>query len=259
MAAQGSLGVSEQQYHEEYRAHTGAKNFESSNALPAEYKDLLVRMLSIQARIELEYMLVPERTLQRPLAKAPSPEDKAEYAAFWSEEVRHGSYWWRILEGLGVTIDQKFMSTPMPIYLFEMRDLSEDWVEYAFFSFFGDRQGAYMGFEWVGCTYSPLAKISERVWREEIGHAAFGYQLLRRICQTSEGRKAAAHHLPKWYAAGLDMFGSDSSKRQYDFIKWGLRKRSNKQMRDDFIVEIDELLNKVSLPIPDPTAGRKYL
>ena len=33
MAAQGSLGVSEQQYHEVYRTHTGAKNFESANAL----------------------------------------------------------------------------------------------------------------------------------------------------------------------------------------------------------------------------------
>jgi ring-1,2-phenylacetyl-CoA epoxidase subunit PaaA len=259
MGIQDSLGVSEQQYHNEYRAHTGAHNFDEPNNLPAEYRDLLVRMLSIQARIELEYMLVPERTLLRPMAKAPHPEDKVEYAAFWAEEVRHASYWWKILEGLGVKIDQQFMSTPLPIYLFEMRDLSEDWVEYAYFSFFGDRQGAYMGFEWVGCTYAPLAKISERVWREEIGHAAFGYTLLRRACQTPEGRKAAEHNLPKWYAAGLDMFGSDSSKRQYDYIKWGLRKRSNKQMRDAFIVEVNELLNKVGLPVPDAASGRKYL
>jgi 1,2-phenylacetyl-CoA epoxidase catalytic subunit len=55
------------------------------------------------------------------------------------------------------------------------------------------------------------------------------------------------------------MFGSDSSKRQYDYIKWGLRKRSNKQMRDDFTLEVNELLNKVGLPIPEATAGRKYL
>jgi len=148
---------------------------------------------------------------------------------------------------------------PMPIYLFEMRDQSEHWVEYAYFSFFGDRQGAYMGFEWVGCTYSPLAKISDRVWREEVGHAAFGYALLKRVLQTPEGREAAEHYLPKWYAAGLDMFGSDGSRRQYDYIKWGLRKRSNKQMRDEFIVEVNELLDKVGLPIPDASAGRKYL
>ncbi len=55
------------------------------------------------------------------------------------------------------------------------------------------------------------------------------------------------------------MFGSDSSRRQYDYIKWGLRKRSNKQMRDEFIIEVNDLLKKVGLPIPDPAAGRKYL
>jgi ring-1,2-phenylacetyl-CoA epoxidase subunit PaaA len=259
MALRGSSALNQQQYHPDYRAHTGAKNFDSAENLPAEYRDLVTRMLSIQARIELEYMLAPERTLLRPMGMAPRPEDRAEYAAFWSDEVRHGSYWWRILEGLGATIDDKFMSTPMPIYLFEMRDRSEHWVEYAYFSFFGDRQGAYMGFEWVGCTYSPLARISDRVWREEVGHAAFGNTLLKRICETPEGRKAAEHYLPRWYAAGLDMFGSDSSKRQYDYIKWGLRKRSNKQMRDEFILEVNDLLAKADLPVPDAEAGRKYL
>src|SRR5229473_6256564 len=104
MGIQDSLGVSEQHYHPEYRAHTGADNFDEPNNLPAEYRDLLVRMLSIQARIELEYMLFPDRTLLRPMGKAPHPEDKVEYAAFWAEEVRHASYWWKILEGLGVKI-----------------------------------------------------------------------------------------------------------------------------------------------------------
>jgi len=51
------------------------------------------------------------------------------------------------------------MASPMPIYIFEMRDQAEDWLEYGLFSFFADRQGAYMGYEWVGCSYEPLARI----------------------------------------------------------------------------------------------------
>ena len=244
-------GCKRAQYHNEYRALTGAANFETATSLPDEYRDLLVRMLSIQARIELEYMLVPQRTLLRPMDKAPSPEDRAEYAAFWAEEVRHGSYWWRILEGLGVTIDEKFMSTPMPIYLFEMRDLSEDWVEYAFFSFFGDRQGAYMGFEWVGCTYAPLAKISERVWREEIGHAAFGYTLLRRVCQSPKVAKLPSITFPSGMRPGW--ICSDRIAPSVSTITSSgvCASAHNKQMRDDFTVEVNELLNKVGLPIPD--------
>ncbi len=39
--------------------------FSSPDGLPADYKDLLIRMLSIQSRIESEYMLAPERTLHQ--------------------------------------------------------------------------------------------------------------------------------------------------------------------------------------------------
>ncbi len=153
--------------------------FSGPDGLPADYRDLLIRMLSIQSRIESEYMLAPERTLMKPLAMAPTAEDKAEYAAFWSDEVRHASYWMKLLEDLGVTVDSSFMASPMPIYIFEMRDQAEDWLEYGLFSFFADRQGAYMGYEWVGCSYEPLARIAERVHKEELGHAAFGYRLIR--------------------------------------------------------------------------------
>ncbi len=162
--------------------------FSSPDGLPADYKDLLIRMLSIQSRIESEYMLAPERTLIKPLALAPTAEDKAEYAAFWSDEVRHASYWMKLLEDLGVTVDAKFMASPMPIYIFEMRDQAEDWLEYGLFSFFADRQGAYMGYEWVGCSYEPLARIAERVHKEELGHAAFGYRLIRRYLQREGDR-----------------------------------------------------------------------
>jgi ring-1,2-phenylacetyl-CoA epoxidase subunit PaaA len=234
--------------------------FDGPDGLPPEYKELLVRMLSIQARIESEYMLAAERTLLKPLTMAPTPEDKAEYAGFWSDEVRHASYWIKLLDGLGVKVDDKFMSSSMPIYIFEIRDQAQDWVEYGLFSFFADRQGAYMGYEWVGCSYEPLAKIAERVYREELGHAAFGYNILRRIVQRDPqgGRAIISKHLQKWYAAGLDMFGQSGSKRQYDYMRWGLRRRSNEDMRAAFIDEVNGLLTKLEIPLPDPTIGRRY-
>ena len=236
-------------------------HFPSPDGLPADYKDLLVRMLSIQSRIESEYMLAADRTLMKPLAMAPTPEDKAEYAAFWSDEVRHASYWMALLADLGVRVDDAFMSTPMPIYIFEMRDQAEDWIEYGLFSFFADRQGAYMGGEWVGCSYEPLAKIADRVHKEELGHAAFGYRIMRRVLQRdpAHGREKIARYLAKWYPAGLDMFGKSGSKRQNDYVRWGLRKRTNEQMRDDFTHEVNNLLTKLEIAIPDPSANRRYL
>lgn len=234
--------------------------YDSPEGLSAEYRDLLVRMLSIQARIESEYMLAPERTLVKPLALAPTPEDKAEYAAFWSDEVRHSSYWIKLLAGLGVSVDDAFMAAPMPIYIFEMRDQAHEWIEYGLFSFFADRQGAYMGGEWVGCSYGPLARIAERVHKEELGHAAFGHRLIRRYLQREgdAGRARLIEHLAKWYPAGLDMFGRSGSKRQADYIRWGLRRRTNEELRKEFTVEVNSLLARLEIPIPDPAAGRRF-
>jgi ring-1,2-phenylacetyl-CoA epoxidase subunit PaaA len=239
---------------------TEKPHFAGPQDLPADYKDLLVRMLSIQSRIESEYMLAPERTLMKPLKLAPTPEDKAEYAAFWSDEVRHASYWMNLLDGLGVKVDDAFMATPMPIYIFELRDQAEDWIEYGLFSFFADRQGAYMGYEWVGCSYEPLARIAERVHKEELGHAALGYRFMRRYLarEGERGRAKLIGHLAKWYPAGLDMFGKSGSKRQFDYLRFGLRRRTNEQMRDEFTAEVDNLLRKLEIPIPDAGAGRRF-
>src|SRR5260370_10264223 len=173
--------------------------FPGPDGLPADYKDSLIRMLSIQSGIESEYMLAPERTLIKLLALAPTDEDKAEYAAFWSDEVRHASYWMKLLDDLGVKVNDAFMASPMPIYIFEMRDQAEDWLEYGLFSFFADRQGAYMGFEWVGCSYEPLARIAERVPKEELGHAAFGYRFVPRSFppEADPGPQSWLNHLAK--------------------------------------------------------------
>ena len=76
---------------------------------------------------------------------------------------------------------------------------------------------------------SRSREIAERVHKEELGHAAFGYRLIRRYLQREgdRGRALLIKHLAKWYPAGLDMFGKSGSKRQFDYVRWGLRRRSN--------------------------------
>src|SRR5215472_7389808 len=79
------------------------------------------------------------------------------------------------------------------------------------------------------------------------------------IARSQHGREKLVHYLGKWYPAGLDMFGKSGSKRQHDFLRWGLRRRTNEQMRDEFQAEVNALLNRLEVPIPDPTVGRRFL
>ena len=227
--------------------------------LPAWYRDAVVKILTVQARIETEYPMYPERSLLPAMRLAPAPEDWVRYASYWAQEVEHASYWIKMLNDLGIAVDERFMSTPKPIYIFDMRDTGETWSEWAFFSFFADRQGAYMAWEWIGSSYGPFARIAERAWREEEGHAQMGFEMLKDVCSTPAGRAEAQDKLAKWYPAGLDMFGRSDSTRQYEYIRWGLRRRTNEEMRQAFREEVDTVLRRVGLEPPDPLANRRYL
>jgi 1,2-phenylacetyl-CoA epoxidase catalytic subunit len=55
------------------------------------------------------------------------------------------------------------------------------------------------------------------------------------------------------------MFGKSNSTRQYDYIRWGLRRRTNEEMRRAFKAEVDALLLSIGLEPPDPLANRRYL
>ncbi len=235
------------------------RTYEPTDDMPPGYRDGLIQILSIQARIETEYPMYPERSLLPAMRLAPSPDDWVRYASYWAQEVEHASYWIRMLNDLGVKIDDAFMARPKPIYIFDMRDTAKTWVEWAYFSFFADRQGAYMAWDWIDSSYGPFARIAERTWREEEGHAQMGYEMLKGVCATQGGRAVAQDKLARWYPAGLDMFGRSDSKRQFEYIRWGLRRRTNEEMRLAFRHEVDAVLGSVGLQPPDPLASRRYL
>lgn len=57
---------------------------------------------------------------------------------------------------------------------------------------------------------------------------------------------------------GARFEGPEHLAAGYSFIRWGLRRRNNEQMRQAFIAEVNALLTRLEIPLPDPTAGRRY-
>jgi 1,2-phenylacetyl-CoA epoxidase catalytic subunit len=54
------------------------------------------------------------------------------------------------------------------------------------------------------------------------------------------------------------MFGNSNSYRAERFRHWGIKQRSNKQARDEYIAEVNPLIEQMGLTIPDPMEGRLY-
>ncbi|MFI5268597.1 MAG: phenylacetic acid degradation protein, partial [Chloroflexota bacterium] len=57
---------------------------------------------------------------------------------------------------------------------------------------------------------------------------------------------------------GLDMFGMSESRRSERFVYWGIKQRTNEQARQDYLNEINPLIEGMGLQIPDAKAGRHY-
>jgi 1,2-phenylacetyl-CoA epoxidase catalytic subunit len=126
-----------------------------------------------------------------------------------------------------------------------------------------DRVGKYQLEEFVDCSYGPLARIlssPSRVMEEEDGHIDYGTTRAYELTLLGDDAKARVQKsIDHWYVTALDMFGNTGSKRAERYIEWGLKKRRNEEAREQYIAEVNPLIENMGLVVPDPLQGRKYL
>lgn len=235
------------------------RSFEPTDDLDPEYRDLVLRLLRVQA--DLESYLLFEDYLHPLLMLAPSPSEKMRYAQLYAEEFNHAYQFWKMLADLGVVLAKDDFAHRSSQYVFSEGYVigSHDWVEVAVINTLTDRVGVYELGEWQSSSYGPMRRVAPQQVQDERGHTALGYQNLKKICATPEGKARANDLLVKWWPAALDMFGRSDSKRQWSYIKWGLRSETNEQLRQRYIAETRPLLDGLGLDVPDDDANRLFL
>jgi 1,2-phenylacetyl-CoA epoxidase catalytic subunit len=55
------------------------------------------------------------------------------------------------------------------------------------------------------------------------------------------------------------MFGHSESARAERYRWWGLKRRSNEEARQQYIREVNPLIQDMGLTVPDPMTGRKFV
>jgi len=104
----------------------------------------------------------------------------------------------------------------------------------------------------MDCSYQPLAEILPVVLKEEIGHVGYGgSKAAELMAKGDESRERLQNALNYWYVKALDMFGHAESKRSERYRFWGLKRRSNEQARTEYIAEVNPLIVKLGLQVPE--------
>lgn len=225
--------------------------------MPQDFRDMLVHLLlneHLENNGNAEYRKILANIANAGLRFAPHSRAMEIEAEIVRQEVAHGRICAEILEGLGANPNKD-----MPIKQYAFHIPLEDWIDLAWFHALIDRVGLYVGVEWVGSPYEPLAEASPQLEADEIFHTKSGFLHLREICATPEGKAAAQERLHKWWPAALDMFGKSTSTNAPIYVKWGIKQHTNEELRQKYIVEAVPEIERLGLVVPDPLANRRFL
>jgi ring-1,2-phenylacetyl-CoA epoxidase subunit PaaA len=166
----------------------------------------------------------------------------------------------RVGGDMGVDVSFVLSSPNQKRYLDAFRGIIKTWEDFAVFGFLIDRVGRYQLEEFRGCTYKPLGRILPQIMKEEIGHIGYGQSKTAELAAKGEEAKEKVQKAVNfWYIKALDMFGRSDSTRDQRYVYWGLKRRTNAQAREEFIAEVNPLIEKIGLQVPDPREGRQYL
>ena len=222
-----------------------------------EYRDLLQRVLTIQADCEIGG---PHLYVKDILSSAPSKLDQLIVAKTAAEEVDHYRKIALVAGNTGVDVSFVLTEPNKERYLDAFRGIINTWEDFAVFGFLIDRVGRYQLEEFFNCTYVPLTTVLPVIIKEEMGHVGYGESKTAELAgKGDESKEKIQRSLNYWYPKALDMFGRSESTRDQRYIHWGLKRRTNAQARQEYIDEVNAIIEKMRLEVPDPFAGRQYL
>ena len=133
--------------------------------MDAEYRELLGRVLTIQADCEIGG---PHLYVERMLPQAPTRLDQLIVARTAAEEVDHFRKVARVAGDMGVDVSFVLSQPNEKRFVDSFRGLITTWEDNAVFGFLIDRVGRYQLEEFYDCSYLPLQRIFQ--WRDPQYH-----------------------------------------------------------------------------------------
>lgn len=229
------------------------EKIEPRDWMPERYRKTLIRQISQHAHSEIVGML-PEGNW---ITRAPNLRRKVALLAKVQDEAGHGLYLYSAAETLGAErrhlIDELHEGKAKYSSIFNYPTTS--WADIGAIGWLVD--GAAIMNQVMLCrtSYGPYARAMVRICKEESFHQRQGYEIMLTLARGTEAQKRMAQDaLNRWWWPSLMMFGPSDvdSKHTAQSMAWKIKRKTNDELRQQFIDQTVPQAEFLGLTVPDP-------
>ena len=226
---------------------------EPKDWMPDAYRKTNLRQISQHAHSEIVGML-PEGNW---ISRAPSLKRKAILLAKVQDEAGHGLYLYSAAETLGMSreemINDLHCGKAKYSSIFNYPTLT--WADIGAIGWLVDGAAIMNQVMLTRTSYGPYARAMVRICKEESFHQRQGFEALLVLSRgTAEQKAMCQDAINRWWWPALMMFGprDTESTNSDQSMKWKIKRKSNDELRQNFVDMIAEQIKTLGMQLPDP-------
>ncbi len=239
------------------------ESIESVEDMSDEYFEALTNLMGQQADSELAggFGYVPW------IMRAPTTEEKLVVSNIVRDEVRHARAMYRLLEDIGVPVDEYVEQFDFTYRVEDQTDLGatraandkrvnifyypiDSWADFVMFNFLMDRGAGHQLEDVKHSSYGPWRREIDRIFKEELTHIAHGDYWVKRLALDPKTKPEVQASLNRWWPRVMSIFGRPGSRRNARYRALGLKARDNDEVRRTFEKEVRDKAEGWGLTIP---------
>ncbi|HEX9618286.1 MAG TPA: 1,2-phenylacetyl-CoA epoxidase subunit PaaA [Anaerolineales bacterium] len=246
--------VNEDEKLREFEARIGrGEKIEPGDWMPEEYRRQLIRMISQHAHSEIVGML-PEGAW---ITRAPSLRRKMILLAKVQDEAGHGQYLYHAAETLGASREEMLeaLLAGRAKYSSIFNYPTLNWTDVGVIGYLVDFAAILNQTMLARCSYGPYSRAMVRICAEENFHKKQGQDIVIQMARGTPRQKAMVQDaINRWWWPTLMMFGPNDSDSPNTpiLMRWGIKTRTNDQLRQAFVNQVVPELHDLGLSVPDP-------
>jgi ring-1,2-phenylacetyl-CoA epoxidase subunit PaaA len=125
------------------------------------------------------------------------------------------------------------------------------WADFILFNFLMDRAAGHQLEDTLESSYIPWKTGMTGIYKEEIMHVAHGDKWIKILAEDPNEKSYLQERLNLWWPRVMNVFGNSRGAHNEIYVKLGLKKRTNAQVRTAFVKEIETFIKEYGLTLPE--------